>query len=124
MINKAACNYLLSLGYKIKLDKEKICIIKNDTCVDVDNIDDIQIKNDVITYYDYKNAFKKAKTTYVLPFLNNTEESIKAINKLVDNKRILNFDDRFYKRYSNHIFLFTGSKDMNEQINKLKKYLM
>lgn len=73
---------------------------------------------------DYKNAFKKAKTTYVLPFLNNTEESIKAINKLVDNKRILNFDDKFYKRYSNHIFLFTGSKDMNEQINKLKKYLM
>lgn len=101
LINKAACNYLLSLGYKIKLDKEKICIIKNDTCVDVDNIDDIQIKNDVITYYDYKNAFNKVeKRRIIVDLINILEPKKDLIKKILGNK----IED-LYRFYANNIQL-------------------
>ena len=102
-INKAACNYLLSLGYKVEFDKEERrgYIILNNTCVDVDNIDDIQLKNDVITYYDYKNVFNKVeKRRIIVDLINILEPKKDLIKKIFGNK----IED-LYGFYANNIQL-------------------
>ena len=109
LINKAACNYLLSLGYKIKSNKEegKAYIILNDTCVDVDNIADIQLKDDVITYYDYKNVFNKVeKRRIIVDLINILEPKKDLIKKILGNKV-----EDLYRFYANNIQLRHNNTD-------------
>ena len=140
LIKKAACNYLLSFGYKIKFNKEegRAYIILNDTCVDVDNIADIQLRDDVITYYDYKNVFNKVEKRRIIVDLikkilgnkvedlygfyanniqlrhNNTDPAVKSHY----NKSIADLNDEELVKWYDFIFAFNFNIYVN--INKLK----
>lgn len=75
-----------------------------------------------LTYFlnKYINVFNKTEKTFVLPFLHMDEEGTNAINSIIDNKKIFAFNNElFINNYENHIFLFTGSKEMRPLINKL-----
>lgn len=72
---------------------------------------------------DYIKAFYETNKTYVLPFLNTDEEGKQAINSIVDKIKIFNFEDSFFKQYTNTVFLFTGSKEMGHLIKKLIIFL-
>lgn len=75
-----------------------------------------------LTYFlnKYIDAFNKTEKTFVLPFLHMDEEGTNAINSIIDNKKIFAFNNElFINNYENHIFLFTGSKEMRPLINKL-----
>ena len=70
--------------------------------------------------YKFEKAFKKAKMTFILPFLNMDKEKENALQSIVNNKNIIMYDEKLInKQYSNCIFLFTGSKEMKIQINLL-----
>lgn len=73
---------------------------------------------------EYKKVFFTSDKTYVLPFLNNNEEEKFALSQIIDNKNIFNYNDDFLNHsYSNYVFLFTGSKEMKNVIEKLKNHL-
>lgn len=71
-------------------------------------------------HQEFINAFKKVDKVYLLPFINHKKEEENAIISLLDNKKIVRFsDDLFINKYENTVFLFTGSKDMKNIIEKL-----
>ena len=73
---------------------------------------------------DYEKAFNEASITYILPFINNTDEEKMAIKSIANTHNIKEFDENFYNvKYKNVVFLFTGSKDMSQIINCLRKHL-
>lgn len=72
---------------------------------------------------DFKVAFNSVDKVFILPFINENEEGRNAINLLVDNDKIYEFSDSFYKKYENTVFLFTGSKEMGNIIKKLDIFL-
>lgn len=73
---------------------------------------------------DYKVAFNKSKQTYIMPFLNKGDEESYAISKIIDNDKIIEISEGLYnKLYNNCVFLFTGSKEMKKEIEKLKRVL-
>ena len=73
---------------------------------------------------EYEKVFNEANMTYILPFINNSTEEKQAIKSIVNNNKIKEFDESFYKiKYKNVVFLFTGSKDMSKIIYHLKENL-
>ena len=73
----------------------------------------------------YKKAFSQSVFTYVLPFLNESQEAQNAINSIVDDNKIFLISDNIYlKKYSNCVFLFTGSKEMKHIISKISACLI
>ena len=72
----------------------------------------------------YKKVFSSCEKTYVLPFINQNEEEINALNLLIDKQKIVMFSEEIFKNnYNNFIFLFTGSKEMKPIILKLIGHL-
>jgi UDP-N-acetylmuramate--alanine ligase len=70
--------------------------------------------------YKYESIFKKAKITYVLPFLTNGKEETNALISIIDNKKIKLYKEKEIKdKYEDTVFLFTGSKEMVDIINKI-----
>lgn len=70
--------------------------------------------------YKYEKVFKQAKKTFILPFLNMDKEKENALKAIIDNKKIVLYNDKeFMKKYNNTVFLFTGSKEMKKQIKEL-----
>ena len=70
--------------------------------------------------YKYQKVFKKAKQTYVLPFISEGKEETNALISVIDNKKIKLYSEKnINKSYENTIFLLTGSKEMKNVINKL-----
>jgi hypothetical protein len=72
---------------------------------------------------DFKVVFNSVDKVFILPFINENEEGRNAINLIVDNDKICEFSDSFYKKYENTVFLFTGSKEMGNIIKKLNIFL-
>ena len=74
--------------------------------------------------YKFEKAFKEAKKTYVLPFLNMDKEKENALASIINNKNIVMYDNSFLQnKYKNSVFLFTGSKEMKTQIKQLTELL-
>ena len=70
--------------------------------------------------YKYESIFKKAKVTYVLPFLTNGKEETNALISIIDNKKIKLYQEKEIKdKYEDTVFLFTGSKEMVDIIKKI-----
>ena len=68
----------------------------------------------------YIKAFSKAKKAYILPFINTDEEKEKALNLFIINSKTCLLNDSFYNsNYKNTVFLFTGSKEMKQIIERL-----
>lgn len=73
---------------------------------------------------EFQEVLNLANQSYILPFLNNNQESKAAFEKIIDNKKIKAFSKFFYNNdYKNTVFLFTGSKEMNGIISYLKEIL-
>lgn len=62
-------HYLLSLGYKMLTKDDQIFIVENNIAIDLDEIKDKDLKEDVISFYDYKNEMnvnEKKKIMFAL----------------------------------------------------------
>lgn len=70
---------------------------------------------------DFLKVFSLADKAYIIPFINQDIEKKEALENIISTNKIsLINQDLFNKKYSNTIFLFTGSKNMQNLINKLK----
>lgn len=104
---KAMENYLLSIGYKSIIESGVIRIVENNMAIDVDNIADIQLRDDVITYYDYKNVFNKVeKRRIIVDLINILEPKKDLIKKILGNKV-----EDLYGFYANNIQLRHNNTD-------------
>lgn len=104
---KAMKNYLLSIGYKSTIESGVIRIVENNMAIDVDNIADIQLRDDVITYYDYKNVFNKVeKRRIIVDLINILEPKKDLIKKILGNKV-----EDLYRFYANNIQLRHNNTD-------------
>lgn len=77
-----------------------------------------------IAYFfdNYLTVFRQADSTFIIPFINTQKESNeeKLLQSFCKHPRIQLFSDTFYQHdYENTVFLFTGSKDMHDNIQKL-----
>lgn len=79
----------------------------------------------LMTFLDrYEKIFNHAEKTYVLPFLKEDAEEKEALKAIINDDKIVSFSDDLYKKkYQNTVFLFTGSKEMNQQIDQLENIL-
>ena len=55
MIN-AINSFLLSNGYKLVENDSRMSIVENEIAIDIEEIDDDKLKNDIISFYNYKTA--------------------------------------------------------------------
>jgi len=71
--------YLLTCGYKLSLNEEenRFYIMDNDIAVDVSEINDLRLKNDIMNYYDYRNAKDKEEKKRIIVALCDKLESRK-----------------------------------------------
>lgn len=74
--------------------------------------------------YKYQKVFKRAKQTFVLPFISNGKDETNALISVIDDKKIKLYNEKYLNtKYENTVFLLTGSKEMNNIINKLLSLL-
>ena len=74
--------------------------------------------------YKYQKVFKRAKQTFVLPFISNGKDETNALISVIDDKKIKLYNEKYLNtNYENTVFLLTGSKEMNNVINKLLSLL-
>ena len=79
--------FLLCYGYKLEESNDRLCIVENEIAIDVENIENAKIKDEVISFYDYKNANDIEEKRKVMSILIGNLESRKSdIAKLLGSK--------------------------------------
>lgn len=79
--------FLLSNGYKLAKVEDRLSIIENGIAIDVEEIENEKLKEEIINFYDYKNASdleEKKKTILIL--IGKLENRKKDISKLLGSK--------------------------------------
>lgn len=79
--------FLLSNGYKLVKVGERLSIIENEMAIDIEEIENKKLKEEIINFYDYKNASdleEKKKTILIL--IGKLENRKKDIGKLLGAK--------------------------------------
>ena len=126
IIAKAIKEYLLGYGYILEYDREKeqFFILENDIAIDLDEIDDMKLKSEIISYYDYKNVDDlEEKKKIIFSLISKLESRKNDISKIMGNKiadmfsnyannfnlRHNNVDEKYKKYYNKQI------ADMNEE---------
>lgn len=126
IIAKAIKEYLLCYGYVLKYDEEKkqFFIVENDIAIDLNEIDDMKLKSEIISYYDYKNVNDlEEKKKIIFSLISKLESRKNDISKIMGNKiadmfsnyannfnlRHNNVDENYKKYYNKQI------ADMNEE---------
>lgn len=126
IIARAIKEYLLGYGYVLRYDEEKeqFFIVENDIAIDLDEIDDMKLKSEIISYYDYKNVDDlEEKKKVMFSLISKLESRKNDISKIMGNKiadmfsnyannfnlRHNNVDENYKKYYNKQI------ADMNEE---------
>ena len=126
IIARAIKEYLLGYGYVLRYDEEKeqFFIVENDIAIDLDEIDDMKLKSEIISYYDYKNVDDlEEKKKVIFSLISKLESRKNDISKIMGNKiadmfsnyannfnlRHNNVDENYKKYYNKQI------ADMNEE---------
>ena len=79
--------FLLCYGYKLEESSDRLCIVENEIAIDVENIENAKIKDEVISFYDYKNANDIEEKKKVMSILiGNLESRKNDIAKLLGSK--------------------------------------
>ena len=117
---------MLGYGYVLRYDEEKeqFFIVENDIAIDLDEIDDMKLKSEIISYYDYKNVDDlEEKKKVIFSLISKLESRKNDISKIMGNKiadmfsnyannfnlRHNNVDENYKKYYNKKI------ADMNEE---------
>lgn len=56
IIINACGEYLLTNGYKFIENGDKLVIIENEIAIDINNIENKDVENEILNFYDYKNS--------------------------------------------------------------------
>lgn len=48
--------FLLSNGYKLVENNVRLSLVENEIAVDIEEIENEKLRNEIISFYDYKNA--------------------------------------------------------------------
>ena len=84
LIFKAIEGYLLSIGLKLYYadGSDQLSIIPNDVTIDVDEIADDNVKEDILTYYDYRTTNNRQEKKKILThLLNGFEDCVVHLNQ-------------------------------------------
>lgn len=121
LIFKCIDQYLLSLGYRLKSENNQLFIIENEIAIDVNKIDDDKIREEVINFYDYKNAKNLEEKEKILMLLFKKLESKKnKISTIMGNSiasTLNNYANNIHIRHDNKTSSY--KKCYNEKINDL-----
>lgn len=125
IIEKAIKEYLLGYGYILKYDEEKgqFFIVDNDIAINLDEINDMKLKSDIISYYDYKNADDlEEKKKIIISLINKLESKKNDISKVMGSKiadMFSNYANNFNLRHNNVDENY--KKYYNKQIANMKE---
>lgn len=107
IIDKAVEQYLLSSGYKLQYieEKEQFFIVPNEIAVDIEKVADNKIKNEIVNFYNYKNANDIEEKKKIMLILIGKLESRKSdIGKIMGSKiedTFSNYANNFNLRHNN-----------------------
>lgn len=89
LIIKSCNEYLFSIGLKLEYSGEKYEIIENDVTIDINKIENQDMKDDILTYYNYinKNSYKVKKeilTNIIIKLESNRTDIQKLFGKGIE----------------------------------------
>ena len=104
---KAINIYLLSYGYKLVFNEEerKVLIVETEIAIDINDINDEKLKNEVINFYNYKNANDiEEKKKIMLILIGDLESRKNKIEKILGSRiadMFTNYVNNFNLRHNN-----------------------
>lgn len=79
--------FLLSCGYKLVKNEDKLSIVDNEVAIDMEKIEEEKLKSEIISFYDYKNANDvEEKKKIMLILIGKLESRKNDIEKLLGSK--------------------------------------
>lgn len=125
IIFKAINEYLLSNGLKLYDDekKQQVFIVENATTIDINDIDEKNIKDKIISYYDYRNANNlDEKKDIIVSIIGKLEAKKQEIGSILGTKiadMFSNYANNFNLRHNNSNPNY--KKYFNQQIANLSE---
>lgn len=107
IIFSSISEYLLSAGFKLEYDrkKEQAFILDNEIAIDVSDIEDINLKSEILNFYSYKNANNiDEKKKILLILIGNLESKKSDISNVLGNRiaeMFSNYANNFNLRHNN-----------------------
>ena len=107
VIDKAIEQYLLSSGYRLRYieEKKQFFIVPNEIAIDIEKVTDNKIKNEIINFYNYKNANDiEGKKKIMLILIGKLESRRSDIGKIMGSKiedSFSNYANNFNLRHNN-----------------------
>jgi virulence-associated protein VapD len=123
ILNKAICNYLLTKGYNYFEDNQIYKLIPSNLNVVLEEIKEDEIKEDILSYYDFRSKEdihnKKKILTNLVIVLQGEDEIIKKVLGKNTEERIRfyanNFDLRHSNKNENHKDYKSGIANLTQQ---------